>query len=1504
MARPRKEQLFSRNTRRSLFPLSVSAGATFSIVAAGTLNPFILTDTQGGAEEDVPAIAVGTTVEPYTIVAADAIIISVDGAAGITVTFGGPDTITSKVVARINGTAGIPANFASNSNGNLILRGPTTGIASTITLSDFVPGTLAKLGLVAGTITGANAATRGVLTKTPDIFGGIVPINLAEGQTLLTSLDEFLPVLRNSSISSYIPNIRGGYPVVGRIAAFGVAYRLNYFAKLPTRGQVITGDSSFALLDATDSFTIMVNTAISTLLFTVTFPAPPYLTAAAVADRINDLYRIVANTTAGNPAAASISGKESQPFDITASDGFSISFDGAASIGITFLGTENTAALVAARVNALIGASGTATVVNDGDSNLSVTITSNNTNGRTSSVEIIGETSTTRKLGLPTGKFHGFFCADVYGTGSVRILSPSRGPGSSVTIGGINPTTLTRMGLTAGVYAGSSTQAYESVALPEPTSFGVVFPASPYTIECLIPEVLEFGEIRADYDTILTSFEDSEDGDSTVYGHNFRFDPAESEPTNVVNSFRSGKDSGKHALVTDSGTIDTNFLRPSFTYANKFFKKFLRTASGSFEKGDVSHLVANIIETPGTNGNPLAKSSTFVIDVDPDNTFPAANGLFFRQGRDVNPLNIPFFVQRGGGGPSGANWRASGGYVGNPFAWGSDSNLFNFYDVNTIAAGGAGVIPLTNAFARTVRVWEKESVGTSLLFNLQARDTVTCGDGVSSFGDFNGADALYQAMAYFTSSTTFSQGKIKLKAGTFTLDAINGTLTVPLNRSITIEGWGAIASIISVGVGLATATANVGFSVLQFKDVSITKAAAPFSIMQSSFGAGIKFEDCIVQNVAVQVVDGFYTVESSIFLCNSLTADKPILEIIGSAGGILGPFKATNSTFRSGQNNSVLRVSSANAAVPLTKIRGVLFEDCEMHLMSTTGAATMVGNPGVLSVLPNGSNSYLGTGCIITDILYKNCAVRANSAAGAISILVYYVPQGNGLSYASGERLDIARFEIDGGSWLAPSSSTTFNPFTLLQPALATTTDGLLGSPLGRASEDGGIFLRNVLFGFDNFTSITGVNQGKATTDCNDILWDGPGDAAPALASEWAAWVLNSRYIDIQDIKFVGMSQLGNSGDLFIKYDKLVIDGISFNEYKQGGPGVAPLFRIKFRSAITDPSDYNSSQHAIVKNVILNGKDATTGWCTAAFGSFVHIDPNSAGVVGGLPVISARGRVVIDGLIIEGFLLGPFGGPYFPALSPAITLNGGATTGSLYTGSVAGYRNITVRNCEISNCGSALVYVSLSDAQFRYISSLVFENNRVIGCAGGGIVVSSGAEATAGNGYVGWDNVTVSNNYIASCSSFGINISQDFWRYDFLTLSSTVTVVNNTVINNNGSATANQMYIGCRGLAGNVFATNASAKRNGPNGILMGNNCALGDALTPGGIQLNRWRADGTAVNGLPVTSEIGSGGSDLVLLRGSYTDIDDTTVSPNIYRWDDLKYMVFNTALLNSAFP
>lgn len=79
---------------------------------------------------------VGANYPPFSIVAGDTLNISIDTNPPILVTFLAGQTTTSAVVAQINGTPGIPANFAmDNGDGRIRLTSPTIGPPSSIFLN-------------------------------------------------------------------------------------------------------------------------------------------------------------------------------------------------------------------------------------------------------------------------------------------------------------------------------------------------------------------------------------------------------------------------------------------------------------------------------------------------------------------------------------------------------------------------------------------------------------------------------------------------------------------------------------------------------------------------------------------------------------------------------------------------------------------------------------------------------------------------------------------------------------------------------------------------------------------------------------------------------------------------------------------------------------------------------------------------------------------------------------------------------------------------------------------------------------------------------------------------------------------------------------------------------------------------------------------------------------------------------------------------------------------------
>ena len=1360
MVRPRKEQILSINTRHARYTADVTAGTSLTTITAASVNPYLITDTQGGAQEDCPAFVRGTVSEIFTIVASDAINISVDGGSTITVTFAGTDTIASKVVARINGTVGIPANFARNENGKVLLVSTTTGSTSTIQLSDFVAGTLAKLGLTAGTTTGATAPIRGVVTKSADLKGGFVRLSRSEGNTIVTNADELISISNDIKFGHGLTaNIKGGLPLHGRLLPSGSNYELSYFCKIPQRPEVVTGDSSFASLNGTDSFTITVSGPNGIFgPFTITFPAFPYTTAASIADRINTVFATTANTVTGT-GNAFVDSVEVQPFDMEGGDTFYISIDGGVTTPVTFAGTEVTAADVVATINAALGVTGTASTYTDLLGNISFRIQSNNTNGRTSSVEIFGPPDNiTKKLGLSVGKIRGFICADLYGTQSVKIFSPTRGALSSLVIGGVNPTTLTRMGLTAGTYPGSDSYVEESVNLPVVSGF-----ASTYTLKCLIPEELEFGEVNPATESFLENFDDISAGNNNSYSDDLYASGA--YPYFAAESglgTQGGKDHGKVVLANHFGVLDEDLLVPAQTYANRFFKKFLRTASsGGYRRGEVAALVASSIETPGTSGNPLPTSNIFTVDVDPDNSYTDAE---FRIQKDrLGTPVVPFRVRElGGASPTALDWVSDAGTGTIDFGYGSVLSRLWLYDVNTIAAGGAESIPFTDATQTDLRIGDAlVTSGLSLLKKVNSVFTITCGDGVNSFGDFNGANAIQDAVAYIISTISSDTFRIQIKQGTYTVDtgAVNVTGTIDPTNSGAISN----ATFIFEAVGpnaviIASSNATVfegGISNrLELINLRIETFTAPYSRLTNIGQNSVCYATgCSIVGSQIRAVDSERVIfdKSTIDMSADAACDRPafLFEFGDGAADTHQLFKFVNSKITSGQNNPILRVRATGAAVSYTVCESIVFEDCKLSTKSTTvdGNGNLTGNCGIFDVDPNGSIAVAGsTGVLINSLNFTRCDVQANTSLGPVSVLIHFIPTANGVftnaspwTFGVSPYLAVNYLTIDGGDWVIPGVNTSINPFTIGGVAVKLT-------------------INNISYGTPQST---GVTQGAATADVGGFFTSLVGPSGAPATSFWGSMALSAFNLDLDNIKINEMTRAGNSGDLFVYcLQNCRMKDISITDYIDAAPGSVPNQRVRFRFG--DPIAYNTL-NANIKRLIIKGANGTGNWTATSTGD------NDYAIIVYEPVQEVFGinkhAVTFENCEVSDFLnatiQNSIGFAFHDIAGGALFGTGLGVNGTMFTGvklinnkfdqntvgisyvnSNTVVRNLEIIDNKITNCSDWGVY--LYDTTTDALGLLTINDNRIFNCGN-----TSGREGIYVN-TADWDNtyLIMNHNYV------------------------------------------------------------------------------------------------------------------------------------------------------------
>jgi hypothetical protein len=1249
MVQPRKEQVKNLKTRHARFEFEPIPGDAYTDVADATLNSSIISNTPGGAEEDSPATVLGSVSELYVIIAADSISINLNGAGPVTVTFAGTDTTTSRVAANINTTLG--ATIAFNEEGYLRLTSTITGGSSSIVLADVVGGTLAKLGLTVGTTTGATAPVRGVVTKSPTVgvggtlLGGFVPLKTGDGKNIVTDTSSLSLLYFSASQLTQRQDIPGGFPIHARIGRnpAGTQYRFSYYAQMATEPDVVTANSDFAALDGTDTIDIKWEykrkrgNVVSTITpgpVTITFPAFPY-TRDQLIDRIND---VVTTFWIGN-GAAYVEGVVCQPFGLeNPIDTLSISVDGGGPQTINLDAADVTAQEVVNRINTtLVGA--TASVVSRAGDNNYVKIESDNTDGLTSSLEF-AETTGTRKIGITPGLYRGFFVAEPYGVSEIRIRGFQRGSSAKITLSSVNPVTFTRMGLTAGVYVGDDS-AEQKVNFPELSYFD---PTDVLTAVALIPEVLEYGEVDLSVESITEEFgvkivTNQWAKGADVYDISYT-------AGNIFEGYARGiKDVNKPILTNSIGLVDSAVLLGGQAPAEMTLKKFIR-GDWRLDRREVDALVATNIETPGTGGNPLAKAKTFIIDIDPDGTLISphrAEIRFFRDaGGPFTPVSIGDLA-----GIVGMPWAvvlASGGgnYTG-IYADGADLRLA---DINTSASGtatgGREYLPLTDSTARYPRVFEQEASASpqpSLVGKANSIWTATCGDGTNSWGDFNGTDAIQQAIAYWVANVNTNGLMIRCKPGNFNVNAGNGIISIPTGKKCVIEGINDKGTYIVITDATDPAIDVQNNAALILKNVMVRCDGAPSSSIELIRGAA----NFIAHDVEFKFMYlhakecDSYSLERCLFSTNG---EACILITAEFGETIAGQYLARDCTFYSGDDNPVLRVQADSSIIPITTFEQIKFDNCQMFLRSTTNSAgNLSGNCGIIDLDPNGSSTFSATGIIIRDIIWKDCEVHANVASSGISTLIHMIPTTNG----SAPALEVAGYvtvtncTIDGGRWTAPAGvDSVYSPFVIAGAS--------------------NIFIRNATFGYDG----TGTHSyGGPTADLGFHFTGLVG--VPPITSEWGALALYARErLEIKDITILGLVQESDCGDLFVRYEEVCIDGINMT-YVKGGPGSPPTNRIRWR-----PASQTSSPRGLIKKIWMIGTlaDAGTNWTGTAF----HYYEPTIGIV------------EFEHCHVENF-----------EVSGGATTGAGffipdVATGAFYPSSPKDVRDLSLTRCRFSDC--------------------------------------------------------------------------------------------------------------------------------------------------------------------------------------------------------------------------
>jgi hypothetical protein len=321
----------------------------------------------------------------------------------------------------------------------------------------------------------------------------------------------------------------------------------------------------------------------------------------------------------------------------------------------------------------------------------------------------------------------------------------------------------------------------------------------------------------------------------------------------------------------------------------------------------------------------------------------------------------------------------------------------------------------------------------------------TCGDGVKSFGDFNGATALEQAISFWISTASLNNSlTIYLKGGAYTLG--NSNFNIPAGKEVIIRGEGREATRILFDGGSVITTCigvNAG-SRLHLADLAIRYGAGGYLSAQGSVSA----DNCLFESITISYSNAtpykaattgpfpflglFTNCEFNNAISNPFPATPRCAVSIYASGTSMKGFVFRNCTMRSADaGGTVVYVTTFGAGSLAATVSDLAFENCVIDLatVDSTSSTAISGPAGVVSVDPE-----LTVDKLTLDLVrFTDCTVSAVvGAARANTVLLHLMPLPFDAANTTAERAIIGTVKISGGIWSVPAfNGTDFSPFFL-----------------------------------------------------------------------------------------------------------------------------------------------------------------------------------------------------------------------------------------------------------------------------------------------------------------------------------------------------------------------------------------------------------------------------------------------------------------------------------------
>lgn len=646
------------------------------------------------------------------------------------------------------------------------------------------------------------------------------------------------------------------------------------------------------------------------------------------------------------------------------------------------------------------------------------------------------------------------------------------------------------------------------------------------------------------------------------------------------------------------------------------------------------------------------------------------------------------------------------------------------------------------------------------------------GDGVNTFGDFNGANAIRQLIDYLNSLNATWSSTVLVKGSGYLISGSADTLTIPTGCCLNLVGaqgdnTPGVALLNSTGGTLPTFTVSGALALLGVNLTSVSIGAQPAIVMgaASSDAPRLKLVNCRLGASPIRFVQssgpnnsvGDYSLyaENVVFDPGSSSSGHAFECVTATNSAVVGSVKFVGCKFIGVQNQALILFAPSVTGGML--INNLIFEDCSVLLAGSSGGINNgTNNSGIFQILTTTSYS---SGWI-RNILFQNCNVLAS---GPRPLLMYITV---------GDNFKINQFTIRGGAWLCDSTNTTvsINPFTI---APLTPAGGFGDLPIYAVGGEPAVsvIIENC---FTGYATLSGDWPGTITSAGN--YGTNPGEQSAHLPlgwspTLWGCWTVRSENITLRKVKFIGGIAKSTIGEfqLFGTYNTDVDDLVIYTTGGANGNGAYPNERV----SIIAGSPY--SGRATVSKLAIDGRGAKQA--TKALLLF-HDVPASA------PSTTFRGwRLVIDKCDLGKL----------DTFSTCDCIGYG-------NGSIIVDMNIVITNNVLEQARSAF---KLNGGSLPF--SFVFENNLVFGHKDVGLSLLP-VNWEAGN------HVSISRNVIEGCLAAGIYCTPTTsWGADLT--GAGPAIIGNICRNNNMAATPDvQIIVGLVGI-------------DHPGGTILGNIC-------------------------------------------------------------------------------